>query len=201
MISFVSGVVRAAGATSVVVEAGGIGFELNCTPQAAAGVRIGESVTLPAMLVVREDSMTLFGFSTAAEREEFAMVQNASGVGPKLAMAIVSVLGPAELKSAVLAGDLPALCRVPGIGQKGAQKLVIELKDRVLALDAGESSPAPSSTDGSWRGQVREGLIGLGYSSKEADRAADSIEDLATTTPTPPIGALMRAALASLAKH
>lgn len=201
MIAHVRGLVSAAGATWVVVEVGGVGLHLLCTPATAAGVRVGEEATLYTTLVVREDSLTLYGFGSPGEREAFTLVQGASGVGPKLAQAIVSVLRPSDLKAAILREDLNALCRVPGIGRKGAQKLVIELKDKVVGLD-GDATAAPSpGADSGWRSQVTDGLVGLGWSLRDAESAADKVAPLAEENPSVALGVLMRAALASLAKH
>lgn len=201
MISHVVGTVTSAGATTVVVDVGGIGLELHCSPATAASVTPGQPGELAAALVVREDSLTLYGFATLAEREAFQLVQTASGVGPKLALALVSVLAPEQLKAAILQEDLVALCRVPGIGRKGAQKLVIELKEKALGLAGDEAVAERSPSIAAWREQVVDGLQGLGWSAKDAERASDAIAPLAAETPQAPIGTLMRAALASLAKH
>lgn len=201
MIAQLTGTVLTAGATSAVVDVGGVGFLVATTPQTAAGLRPGEVATLHTALVVREDSMTLFGFAEPAEREAFELAQTASGVGPKLALAIVSVLSPGELKRAVLAEDLNRLCSVPGIGRKGAQKLVIELKDRVLVLEDAAGGPAPVVAQDAWRAQVAEGLQGLGWSARDADAACDAVAHLVDTDPDISMALLLRAALNSLARR
>lgn len=201
MIAQLTGTVLTAGATSAVVDVGGVGFLVATTPQTAAGLRPGEVATLHTALVVREDSMTLFGFAEPAEREAFELAQTASGVGPKLALAIVSVLTPGELKRAVLAEDLNRLCSVPGIGRKGAQKLVIELKDRVLVLEDAAGGPAPVVAQDAWRAQVAEGLQGLGWSARDADAACDAVAHLVDTDPDISMALLLRAALNSLARR
>lgn len=201
MISHVCGRVTALGATWVVLDVGGFGLHLLCTPATAAGARLGEQTTLHTSLVVREDSLTLYGFAQQDEREAFQVVQTASGVGPKLAQAIMSVLNPGELKAAILREDLARLCTVPGIGRKGAQKMVIELKDKVNGLGFGEADlPAPSGGV-LWRDQVVDGLQGLGWSARDAEAACDKVSPLAEAEPDISVGALMRAALASLAKR
>ena len=201
MISHLTGVVTAAGATFVVIDVGGFGVKTLCTPGTAATVRLNQATTLHTSLVVREDSLTLYGFADPEERDCFELAQSATGVGPKLAQALVSVLSPADFRAAVLQENLVALCRVPGIGRKGAQKLVIELKDKVTALgvsgtDARTSAPGAAG----WRDQVSEGLQGLGWSLREADQACDAVAPMADD-PDTTVATLMRAALASLARR
>lgn len=200
MIAQLTGKVVEIGATWVVVDLGGFGVKALCTPAAASGVRMGETTTLWTSLVVREDSLTLYGFADADERDAFELVQSASGIGPKIAQAVVSVLSPAELRAAITSENLVALTKVPGIGRKGAQKMVIELKDKVNALgaipDLGTS--LPSAPD--WREQVRGGLESLGWSTKDADAACDRIAPLAEDDPEMGVAELMRAALRTLAK-
>ena len=201
MISHLTGVVTAAGATFVVIDVGGFGVKTLCTPGTAATVRLNQATTLHTSLVVREDSLTLYGFADPEERDCFELAQSATGVGPKLAQALVSVLSPADFRAAVLQENLVALCRVPGIGRKGAQKLVIELKDKVTALgvsgtDARTSAPGAAG----WRDQVSEGLQGLGWSLREADQACDAVAPM-SDDPDTTVATLMRAALASLARR
>lgn len=201
MIQQLRGTVIEAGATTFTIDVGGVGFKALTTPATAAGLRLGEATTVHTSLVVREDSMTLFGFDDPGERDAFELVQTASGVGPKLAVAIVSVLSPSELRHAISSEDLARLCSVPGIGRKGAQKMVIELKEKVLLLadTPGATTKAVSSTE-LWREQVSEGLQGLGWSSRDAATACDNVAHLVEAQPTIAIGSLMRSALNSLAK-
>ncbi len=202
MIQQLRGTIIEAGATTFTIDVGGVGFKALTTPATAAGLRLGESTTVHTSLVVREDSMTLFGFDDPGERDAFELVQTASGVGPKLAVAIVSVLSPSELRRAVSSEDLARLCSVPGIGRKGAQKLVIELKEKVLLLanTAGEPKALPTTTE-VWREQVSEGLQGLGWSTRDAATACDNVAHLVEAEPSVAIGSLMRSALNSLAKR
>lgn len=202
MISHLTGTVTAAGATHVVIDIGGFGITALCTPATAAGVRLDQRTTLHTSLVVREDSLTLYGFADADERDTFEMVQSASGIGPRIAQAVVSVLSPEEFRAAVLQENLVVLCKVPGIGRKGAQKIVLELKDKVNALGA-VSTPTPGAavvpSAAVWREQVSEGLQGLGWSARDAETACDNVEHLADD-PSSTVATLMRAALASLAR-
>lgn len=199
MIAFVRGQVAAVGLTSAVVEVGGVGLELMCTPGTLATLRPGHSATLPTSMVVREDSLTLFGFLDEDERATFELVQTASGVGPKLAQAMLAVLTPDDLRLAVAGEDVKTLTRVPGIGQKGAQRIILELKDRIGAPTGGTpTAGATAATAPDWRGQVQQGLVGLGWSVKEADKAVDAVVDQAGDAPD--VGALLRAALRTLSR-
>lgn len=195
MIAQLRGTVVAIGATWVVVEAGGFGMKALCTPATAGGLRLGSETTLYTSLVVREDSLTLFGFAGADERDSFELVQTASGIGPKIALAVISTLGPDDLRAAVAGGNVAALTRVPGIGAKGAQRLILELKDKVGQLAvAGQQGVLASG----WREQVKAGLEGLGWSSRDAEAACDRVAGLAETEGS--VAVLMRAALQTLAK-
>ena len=198
MIAFVRGQVAAVGVTSAVVEVGGVGLELMCTPGTIATLRPGQTATLPTSMVVREDSLTLFGFLDEDERTTFELVQTASGVGPKLAQAMLAVLSPDDLRSAVAHEDVKTLTRVPGIGQKGAQRIILELRDRIGAPTGLTTSTNAPSSGPAWRGQVQQGLVGLGWSVKEADQAVEAVSDEAGDTPH--VGALLRAALRTLSR-
>lgn len=202
MIVQLSGTVAQAGATSFVIDCGGVGYGAHTTPATAASLRVGEPAVVYTSLVVREDSHTLYGFNSPEERDAFELVQSASGVGPRLAVAIISVLPVADLRQAILSEDLNRLCAVPGIGKKSAQKLVIELKDKVAVL--GDGAPARVFTETApalWREQVSEGLTGLGWSAKDAAAACENIAHLVEQEPGISIGVLMRAALGSLARR
>ncbi len=200
MIASVTGQVTAVGATWVVIRVGGVGLRLLCTPATATTLRTNADATLATSLVVREDSLTLYGFADDAERDTFELVQTATGVGPKLAQAIVSVLSPDELRHAIATENLASLCRVPGIGRRGAQRLVIELKDKVGGLAAASQTAAPSPSDSGWRTQVQAGLEGLGWSTRDAEAAVERVQPMATENPEVGVAVLMRAALRSLAK-
>jgi Holliday junction DNA helicase RuvA len=200
MIAYVRGPVAAVTLSSAVLEVGGVGLELMCTPGTLATlspkVGTGQVATLPASMVVREDSLTLFGFLDEDEKSCFELLQTASGVGPKLAQAMLAVLAPDDLRRAVGSEDVKTLTRVPGIGQKGAQRIILELKDR-LGAPLGRSATAPVAVE-AWRDQVRQGLQGLGWSAKDADRALDEVAPADGATPD--VAALLRAALRTLSK-
>lgn len=197
MIAFVRGNVAAVTLSSAVVEVGGVGLELMCTPGTLAQLRTGRQATLPTSMVVREDSLTLYGFADEEEKTIFELVQTASGVGPKLAQAIIAVLSPDGVRTAIAGDDVKTLTKVPGIGQKGAQRIILELKDRIGA-PTGAVTASAASTGAAWREQVHQGLVGLGYNAKDAEKAVDAVADQAAGSPD--VGALLRAALRSLSK-
>jgi len=197
MIAHVRGRVAAVTLSSAVLEVGGVGLELMCTPGTLAMLRTGAEATLPTSLVVREDSLTLFGFADDDEKTVFELVQTASGVGPKLAQAMLAVLSPDGVRTAIAVDDVKTLTKVPGIGQKGAQRIILELKDRIGA-PTGRLGQVPAAPSAPWRDQVAQGLIGLGYNAKDADQAVDAVAPDAGETPD--IGSLLRAALRTLSK-
>lgn len=200
MIAFVSGPVAALGPDSAVVEVGGVGFAVQCTPGTLAGLRVGEQARLATSLVVREDSLTLYGFATDDERQVFELLQTASGVGPRLAQAMLAVHTPDALRRAVAEGDEKALTAVPGIGKKGAQKLLLELAGRLgePAAAAPPAGPAPAAASG-WREQVHSALTGLGYAPRQADEAVEAVAAQAEAADgQPSVPDLLRAALRTL---
>ncbi|MFJ3538590.1 Holliday junction branch migration protein RuvA [Streptomyces sp. NPDC090109] len=205
MIAFVSGPVAALAPTTAVIQVGGVGMAVQCTPATVAGLRIGEEARLATSLVVREDSLTLYGFADDDERQVFELLQTASGVGPRLAQAMLGVHSPDALRLAVSTGDEKALTAVPGIGKKGAQKLLLELKDKLgsplgssglVGAQRVTSGPAP------WTEQLAAALIGLGYASREAEEAVGAVtpqaEAALAETGTAPVPQLLRAALQTL---
>jgi Holliday junction DNA helicase RuvA len=197
MIAFVSGPVAALAPDAAVVEVGGIGLTVQCTPNTLSGLRMGQQAKLATSLVVREDSLTLYGFADDDERQVFELLQTASGVGPRLAQSMLAVHSPDALRRAVATGDEKALTAVPGIGKKGAQKLLLELKDRL-----GEPIGAPAvgtAVSTGWRDQLHAALIGLGYATREADEAVAAVAPQAEAAGgTPQVGTLLKAALQTL---
>jgi Holliday junction DNA helicase RuvA len=191
-------------ADSAVIEVGGIGIQVLCTPAALASLRVGTEANLATSMVVREESLTLYGFADYDERGVFELLQTASGVGPKLAQAMLAVHGPDEIRRAILNDDLATLCAVPGIGRKGAQRIVLELRDKIGAPTGSGAGPVPvkGSAAASWRDQVREALIGLGWSAREADSAVESVASLASEGDGAGVAVpdLLRAALQTLSK-
>ncbi|MEV6737484.1 Holliday junction branch migration protein RuvA [Streptomyces sp. NPDC051104] len=197
MIAFVSGPVAALAPDSAVVEVGGIGIAVQCTPNTLSGLRLGRQTKLATSLVVREDSLTLYGFVDDDERQVFELLQTASGVGPRLAQSMLAVHSPDALRRAVATGDEKALIAVPGIGKKGAQKLLLELKDRLGEPVGAPAAAAPPASG--WRDQLHAALVGLGYATREAEEAVAAVAPQAEGAGgTPQVGALLKAALQTL---
>jgi holliday junction DNA helicase RuvA len=197
MIAFVSGPVAALAPDAAVVEVGGIGIAVQCTPNTLSGLRIGRQAKLATSLVVREDSLTLYGFADDDERQVFELLQTASGVGPRLAQSMLAVHSPDALRRAVATGDEKALTAVPGIGKKGAQKLLLELRDR-LGEPVGAPAAAASAATG-WRDQLHTALVGLGYATREAEEAVAAVAPQAEAAEgTPQVSRLLKAALQTL---
>jgi len=175
VISSVRGQVLSVELDHAVVEVGGgVGLAVHAVPATLATLRRGEQTRFATSLVVREDSLTLYGFADAAARELFVLLQTVSGVGPRLALAMLAVLEPDTLRTALGEGDLAMLTRVPGIGRKGAERLVVELRDRVGVLAPTASGPATRGT-GAVRTQVTEALVGLGFAARHAEQAVDAV--------------------------
>jgi len=180
VISSVRGEVLEIGLDHAVVEVGGVGLAVQATPATLAGLRRGERSRLATALVVREDSLTLFGFADDDERELFGLLQTVSGIGPRIALATLAVLAPDVLRRALVDGDTATITRVPGIGRKGAERLVLELRDKVVApaaLSATLPATLPAATNGAnpRRDEVVEALIGLGFTARPAEQAVDGV--------------------------
>ncbi|QEU95657.1 Holliday junction branch migration protein RuvA [Streptomyces kanamyceticus] len=198
MIAFVSGPVAALAPDAAVVEVGGIGMAVQCAPNTLSTLRVGQQTKLATSLVVREDSLTLYGFADDDERQTFELLQTASGVGPRLAQAMLAVHSPDALRRAVATGDEKALTAVPGIGKKGAQKLLLEYKDR-LGEPLGTGGPAiGKAVTAGWHDQLHAALIGLGYATREADEAVAVVTPQAEAMESPQVGQLLKAALQTL---
>jgi holliday junction DNA helicase RuvA len=199
VIASVRGAVRHVGLDRVVVEVGGVGMLLHTTPATASALRLGQEALLATTLVVREDSLTLYAFGSDDERDIFEQVQTVSGVGPRIALAMLSVLAPDRLRAAVTSSDLATLTKVPGIGKKGAERIVLELRDKIgLPSGAPAAAVAATAPTAPWRGQVREALVGLGWSVKQADDTVDRVAPEAGDGSD--VSGLLRAALRELGR-
>jgi Holliday junction DNA helicase RuvA len=198
VIASVRGSVLHAGLDRVVVEVGGVGMLVHTTPGTAASVRRGQEAALSTTLVVREDSLTLYGFAGDDERDMFEQVQTVSGVGPRLALAMLSVMPPDRIRAAISGSDIAALTKVPGIGKKGAERMVLELRDKI----GGPGAATPAAPAASlWREQVSEALVGLGWSAKQADDAVTRVADGAEGDGgAPNVSEMLRAALRELGR-
>ncbi|MEU8813133.1 Holliday junction branch migration protein RuvA [Actinoplanes sp. NPDC048796] len=197
MIASVRGVVAAIAADSAVIEVGGVGLQLHCAPGTLAGLKPGAEARLAASMVVREDSLTLYGFADDDEKHLFELLQTASGVGPRLAQAVLAVHSPETVRRALAGGDLATLTRVPGIGKKGAERMVLELRDKIGPMPiAGENGTMLS---GAWQEQVRQGVLALGWSAAQADQAVAAVAE-SIDGEVPPVPQLLRQAIRLLGK-
>ena len=147
MISILRGIVASVGLDHIDVVVGGIGFRVHVTPAFAQGHARDEEITVYTSMIVREDSMTLYGFESCDERDVFTTLMSVSGIGPKIALAALAVLCPDDLRRAVRDQDLAALQRIPGVGKKSAQRMALEIGDKLgtpAALPGAEATPAPA---------------------------------------------------------
>jgi holliday junction DNA helicase RuvA len=202
MIAHLNGMVAGVSPDGAVIDVGGVGLRVQCTPDTLASLKPGEPARVATSLVVREDSLTLFGFGTDDERNVFELLQTASGIGPRLALAMLAVHSPDALRHAVAAEDLNALTMVPGIGRKGAQRIVLELKDRLGSPgDYVGNGAAPARKAGSsWRDQVQSGLTNLGWSARDAEAAIAAVEAETDGEAVPDVATALRSALRKLSK-
>jgi len=197
MIASVRGRVAAVGPDGAVLEVGGVGLAVVCTPNTLAGLRVGTEARLATSLVVREDSLTLYGFADDGARQLFELLQTASGVGPRLAQAALAVHPPEVLRRAIATADTATLTRVPGIGKKGAERLVLELRDRIGPV--GAEPPAVGAAAGAgWAAQVREALTGLGWTAGQADHAVAAVAETLDGGPPPAVPVLLKQAIRTL---
>ena len=191
MLASGAGVGSAVHPPAVGLADGGVGISVACTPQTAAAATRGDTLGVHTSLVVREDSLTLYGFLDSEQRDVFELVQTVSGVGPRTALAVLATLSPDDLRQAIATEDVASLTRVPGIGTKGAQRLIIELKDRLRAVARpGVESPADGQET------VRAALVSLGWPARDADRAVTAVASDAGDDAD--VAQLLRAALQHL---
>jgi Holliday junction DNA helicase RuvA len=173
MIASVRGRVTAVSPDGAVVEVGGVGLAVACSPSTLATLRVGDEARLATSLIVREDSLTLYGFPDDDARSLFELLQTASGVGPRLAQAVLAVHAPDVVRKAIATGDAATLTRVPGIGRKGAERLILELRDRIgpVGMGGGDTAMSLPVSGITWQDQVRQALVGLGWTAGQADQA------------------------------
>lgn len=194
MISILRGIAVSVGLDHIDVVVGGIGFRVHVTPAFAQGAARDDEITVYTSMIVREDSMTLYGFESADERDVFTRLMSVSGIGPKIALAALAVLHPDELRRAVRDQDLVALQRIPGVGKKSAQRMALEIGDKLgTPASQPEAAPAPAPSQDAVATEVSAALVGLGWSEAQAAKA---IEKLAGSG----LGAsdMLRAALVAL---
>lgn len=185
MIASVNGKVLETRIDGLVISIGGVGMLVMCAPQTVAQARVGEEILLATSLIVREDSLTLYGFESAESRELFDVIQSVSGFGAKLAFTIVSTFTPEELRNAIGREDVVRLTKTPGVGAKGAQRLILELKDRIGYVGGVDSTSSNAIQ------QVQQALMGLGYTAKDASRATQELD----FTTTEDVASLLKSAL------
>ncbi|CAB4565064.1 MAG: Holliday junction branch migration protein RuvA [Actinobacteria bacterium] len=172
MISLLTGTIRSLTSDRAVVEVGGVGLSLVVTPSMSAQITLGSQQQFFTSLVVREDSLTLYGFLSDEARSLFELVQTVSGIGPKVAMSIVGAMSPEDLARAISQEEISVIEKVPGIGRKGAQRLILELKGKLSDLSNNKTYRAHQPA---WREKLVSGLTSLGFSPKEADGAITEV--------------------------
>lgn len=172
MISLINGVVRSIGSDKVIVEVGGVGLAVSVTTQTGSQLNIGVPVQLFTTLIVREDALTLFGFLDEESRSTFELVQTVTGIGPKVALAIMGSHSPQTLAAAIAQEDISAIEKVPGIGRKGAQRLILELKGKISDFGTSHKSAHHQPV---WREQLTSALVSLGFTAKDSDAAINSV--------------------------
>lgn len=194
MISSLRGTVTHVGLHSAVIDVNGFGMQVQATPQTLSGLRTGEEASVATAMIVREDSMTLFGFEDADQREVFETLLAVSGVGPRLALAVLAVHTPDAVRIAASSGDDKAFSKVPGIGPKGARRIVLELAGKLVPLEA-----KPGVSPQSWQGQVLTAMMGLGWSEKDAGAAIDAaVAEAPEVAATGDVGQILKLTLRRL---
>lgn len=193
MISSLRGVVAHIGLHSAILDVHGMGMLVHATPQTLADLVLGQPALVHTSLIVREDSMTLYGFADAEQRTVFETLIGVSGVGPRLGLAVLAVHSPEAIRVAASSGDDKAFSKVPGIGPKGARRIVLELTDKLIPVGGTADSPAVQS---SWRSQVLQAMTGLGWSEKDAGAAIDqAVKNEPDTAATGNVGEMLRLTL------
>jgi len=199
MIASISGTVKAISLSTVVIEVGsigGIGMLVHIPASLSASLIVGKSAELATTLVVREDALTLYGFETASARDFFELLQTVSGIGPKVAQSALSMMDEVELSHAIANGDSAVLERIPGLGKKGVQRLILELKDKVAT-----TANSRNVSTQLWRASISEALINLGYSQRESDKAIDDVaQEFGAQVSVQPVAELLRIVLQRLGR-
>lgn len=202
MIAAVNGDVLAIGDDRVDVNIGPLALSVHVPSPVALAARVGQPVSLATTMVVREDAITLYGFADAVARDDFLTLISVSGIGPRLALAILSALPPAHLRAAISSGNISALTAVSGVGKKSAERLIVELRDRLGPAPMGAAVSTSSVTAEPWQEQVRTALLGLGWNPRDAQTAIDAVAtmtfDGGSHAAEQPLQTVLRAALRSL---
>ncbi|MEV4508663.1 Holliday junction branch migration protein RuvA [Dactylosporangium sp. NPDC049525] len=198
MIASVRGRVAAVSPDGAVIEVGGVGLAVQCSPHTLAELRVGQEARLSTSLIVREDSLTLYGFADDDARRLFELLQTATGVGPRLAQAVLAVHTPEVVRRAIAGNDTSTLTRVPGIGKKGAERLVLELRDKIGALPGDGAALVGVGAGAAWAEQVRQALTGLGWTAGQADQAVAAVAEQLDGGTVPPVPVLLKQAIRML---
>jgi Holliday junction DNA helicase RuvA len=198
MIASLTGNIAALDHGFLVIEVHGVGYLVHATPRFLAGLSLGKSITLHTTMVVREDAMTLYGFDSIEARNFFELLQSVTGIGPKVALSALSLYDPDDLATAIEREDNAAIERVPGLGKKGAQRLLLELKDKVAHLSLSSGAKTSQSTVATlWQEQLLSALVGLGFLAKDAQARIESVKSQVSDPANTEISELLRLALIS----
>lgn len=197
MIASLRGTVVGIELGGAIIECGGVGYYFSATPSTLATLQRGEDGHVFVTMVVREDAMTLYGFKDTSSKEMFSTLQSVSGLGPKLALAALAMHSPEELAQFISAGDVKQLQRIPGVGKRTAERMIVDLKDKVAAYETPEQPQAVGAPTTAGGAEVVEALVGLGFPEKNASAAVDEV-----LSADPAVGrsALLRQALALLGR-
>lgn len=201
MISSLTGEIQHIGTDSAVIAVGGVGYVFSASPTTLSALRLGQEISVQTLLLIRDDNPVLYGFGTADEREIFETMMTVSGIGPRIALAVLSVFHPDEVRQSIDQQDDKAFTKVPGIGPKSARRIILELSGKLVPREEPDA-PAAGTARGAepaWKEQVQQALMGLGWSEKDALKgiqyALDSDPVLATSTD---VSAALRATLQNL---
>ncbi len=199
MISSLTGRVQHVGLDSAVIDVNGFGMQVNAPARVLASLRVGETATVLTTLIVREDSMTLYGFAEPAERAVFDLLLSVSGVGPRIALAALGIHTASDIERAVATGDDKAFTKVPGIGPKGARRIVLELAGKlILSGEENSADQLPLNTGIAWKPQVIDALMGLGWSEKDATASVDAFIQHDPKAETLTVAQALKSVLATL---
>jgi len=196
MISFVRGPVAHLTLAQAVIDVNGVGMLVHATPKTLGSLAVGEEATLTTAMIVREDSMTLYGFADAGEREVFDTLLTVSGIGPRLALAILAVLEPEAIRLGVSGGDGKAFTKVPGVGPKVAGRIVLELKGKLKPTGSTGAAAPASNAPMEWKDQVVAAMTSLGWNEREALKSIDAaLAAEPELAESPQVPAILRATL------
>ena len=190
MISSLTGALKSLRNGALVIEVGGVGLLVSVPARFASGLMIGSTISLQTVLVVREDALTLYGFESSADREIFELLQTVTGIGPKVAQSALNVYETPEIVDAIMNERSEVLERIPGLGKKGAQRVVLELREKVATFESSESP-----LHGAWRDQLMSALIGLGFTARDSQERIEQLSAQFKDLSNEPIAELLRAAL------